>query len=388
MNPYRPGAGTSPPALVGRDGLIDGFDVTVRRAIDRRPGKSSIAVGLRGAGKTVLLNRFEKIAARAGMRTGLIEAPETDDFRELLAIRMRRMLLELSEDGRGVVRRAVSRALGVLSSFALTLPDGSSLHVGVEPLMGRADSRVLAEDLIDLFAAAGEAAADCGTGLLLAVDEMQYLAENELAALITAVHRTTQLDLPVVLAGAGLPRIPGMLGKVKSYAERLFEFPEIGSLDAHDAEQAIVEPAAANGVELEKAAVDRIVAESHGYPYFLQEWGHHAWNAAPASPITEHDVQAARADVLEKLDRDFFRVRFDRLTPKERQYLRAMAELGPGPHRSGDIADELGVLVTSVAPRRSALIGKGMIYSPAHGDTAFTVPLFDEFLKRMLPHGR
>lgn len=382
-NPYRPGAGTAPPALVGRDDLINEFEFTVRRALDRRPGKSCVLVGLRGVGKTVLLNRFTEAAEQNEMKVGFIEASEGGDFAELLAVRLRRILLELE---RGAARRralsAVRRALSVLVSFTHTFADGSSVAVSVEPLAGQADSGLISEDLTDLFVAVGEAAESCGSGLLLAIDELQYLGEAELAAVVGAAHRTVQLELPVVVAGAGLPQIPAKLGDARTYAERLFEFPVIGSLSDEDAAAAVVLPAAELGVDIKRAAVMRIVSASERYPYFLQEWAYHAWNAAPASPITDDDVRSARPSVVDKLDRDFFRVRYDRLTPKEGEYLRAMAELGPGPHRSGDIADMLRVKVSSVAPRRSALIAKGMIYSPAHGETAFTVPLFDEFMKR------
>ncbi len=250
------------------------------------------------------------------------------------------------------------------------------------PLRGRRDSGDLSEDVTDLLLAAGEAAQERDSGLLLAVDEVQYLAAEELAALITAIHRTTQQDLPVVLVGAGLPQLPGLAGDAKSYAERLFEFPQIGSLERDDARAAIVVPAADRGVELTDRAVGAIIERAQGYPYFLQEWGYQVWNAAGASPV-EHDlVEAVTPRVVKHLDDNFFLVRFDRLTPAEKTYLRAMAELGPGPHRSGDIAGQLGVRVESVAPRRSGLISKGMVYSPAHGDTAFTVPLFDDFLRR------
>jgi hypothetical protein len=382
-NPYRPGAGTAPPALIGRDELIDAFGVTIRRALNGRPGKSYMPIGLRGVGKTVLLNRFAEIADQEGVEVAFIEAPETGDFRTLLAIRLRKILFRLNADG--PARRAINRALGVLRSFAYQLPDGSSIVINVDPLDGAADSGVLAEDLTDVLVAVGEAALNDKTGLLLAIDEVQYLEAEELAALITAIHRTTQLDLPVVLVGAGLPQLPGLAGDAKSYAERLFEFPVIGSLGQEDAATAIEVPAAGLGVTYRPDAIERIVLESRGYPYFLQEWGYHVWNLADASPITADDVTAARPFVIDQLDRNFFLVRLDRLTPKEKDYLRAMAELGPGPHRSGDIATKLGVRVESVAPRRSGLIVKGMIYSPAHGDTAFTVPLFDELLMRTLP---
>ncbi len=381
-NPYRPGAGSAPPALVGRDDLIGDFEITMRRALDRRPGKSCVLLGLRGVGKTVLLNRFARIAGRQEAKVGFLEASEGGGFPELLAVRLRRILLELEQ---GATRRALSavrRALSVLVSFTHTFADGSSMAVSFEPMTGQADSGVFSEDLTDLLVAVGEAADACDSGLLLAIDELQYLTDEELAAVVGATHRSVQLDLPVVVAGVGLPQVPALLGNARTYAERLFQFPEIGRLDEDDAAAAIVLPAVGLDVEIEEAAVRRIIEESGSYPYFLQEWAYNTWNAAPASPITDDDARSAKASVVDKLDRDFFRVRYDRLTPKESEYLRAMAQLGPGPHRSGDIAEVLGVQVTSVAPRRSALIAKGMIYSPSHGDTAFTVPLFDEFIKR------
>lgn len=341
-----------------------------------------MAVGLRGVGKTVLLNRFSEIAEQEGFNVAFIEATDSGDFATVLAVRLRKILLDLD---RGNVSRAVAKALRVLKSFTLQLPDGSTIQIDPEPLLGEADSGRLSDDLTDVLVATGDAARDRERGLLVAVDEVQYLSEDELGALIVAVHRTTQLNLPVVVVGAGLPQLPGLAGEARSYSERLFEFPEIGSLVDQHARGAIEIPANAAGVAFDPAAVDRIVEASHGYPYFLQEWGYHVWNHALSSPIPVADVDAVRPLVLGAFDRDFFRVRLDRLTPKEREYLRAMADLGPGPHRSGDIAAELGVRVESVGPRRGGLIRKGMIYSPAHGDTAFTVPLFDEFLKRVMP---
>lgn len=381
-NPYRPGAGTPPPALLGRDALLDSVGVTVRRAVAGLPGKSLMPIGLRGVGKTVLLNRFAEIAQDAGMVTAFIEAPETGDFRTLLAIRLRKILLGLERNGPS---RAALRALRILKAFTLQLPDGLSIAIDVDAMTGEADSGDIASDLTDLLVAAGEAAADRSEGLLLAIDEVQYLTEGELAGLITAVHRSTQLSLPIVLVGAGLPQLPGLAGEAKSYAERLFDFPLVGSLSPDDARAAIAIPAAAQGMEFTDGALDIIVAESQGYPYFLQEWGYHVWNHAAASPVTEGDVTSVRPVVLDQLDRNFFLVRADRLTPRERDYLRAMAELGPGPHRSGDVAAMLGVKVESIAPRRAQLIAKGMIFSPAHGDTAFSVPLFDDYLRRAMP---
>jgi hypothetical protein len=381
-NLFRPGAGTSPPALLGRDELIAQFGMTVRRAIAGRPGKSLMPIGLRGVGKTVLLNRFTEIAEREGFAVGFIEAPESGDFRSLLAARLRKVLLAYDNERKTA---KVLKALRVLKTFTLQLPDGSKVSIDVDALAGSADSGNLSDDVTDLLVAAGEAAQERDGGVLLAVDEVQYLTEDELAALITAIHRTTQRDLPVVLVGAGLPQLPGIAGDAKSYAERLFEFPLIGSLQGDDARAAIGVPAAEQGVEFTAGAIEAIIERAHGYSYFLQEWGYHLWNAARETLVSREVVDAVTPRVVSHLDANFFLVRFDRLTPAEKKYLRAMAQLGPGPHRSGDVAAQLGVKVESVAPRRSGLISKGMVYSPAHGDTAFTVPLFDEFLRRVMP---
>ncbi|HSH58044.1 MAG TPA: ATP-binding protein [Acidimicrobiales bacterium] len=347
--------------------------------------KSVMPIGLRGVGKTVLLNRFSEIAQHQGLALSFIEAPETGDFRTLLAVRLRKILLELD---RGATTKAVMKALRVLKTFTLQLPDGTRLALDVDALAGEADSGQLTEDITDVMVAVGEAAQSRQTGLLLAIDEVQYLSSDELAALITATHRTTQLSLPVVLVGAGLPQLPGLAGDAKSYAERLFDFPMVGSLEKDEAAEALAIPAEDHQVEFEAEALSLIVSEAQGYPYFLQEWGYHVWNYASGSPIRKADVDAVKPLVIDKLDRNFFLVRFDRLTPKEKEYLRAMAHLGSGPHRSGDIASCLDVKVESVAPRRSGLISKGMIYSPAHGDTAFTVPLFDGYLRRAMPAWR
>jgi AAA ATPase domain len=380
QNPFRPGAGTAPPALVGRDALIDSFRTTVGRAVAGRPGQSVMPIGLRGVGKTVLLNRFAEVAEGEGLLVGYMEAPETGHFATLLAGQLRKILIRLDQPGKA--GRAVTYALGVLRSFTYTLPDGGSISLGVDPVGGQADSGNLSDDLTDLFVAAGRAASEHGSGVVLAIDEVQYLKAVELAALISAVHRTVRLDLPVVLVGAGLPQSPGLTGSAKSYAERLFRFPQIGSLERKEARDVLKLPVLDAGVEYTKHALDRILAQTQGYPYFLQEWGYEVWNVATRSLIDLDAVDRAAPLVQSKLDNNFFLVRMDRVTPAEKTYLRAMADLGPGPHRSGDIAHELGVRVETVAPRRSALITKGMIYSPAHGDTAFTVPLFDEFLRR------
>jgi len=342
-------------------------------------------VGLRGVGKTVLLDRMRDDTEGANIHTLRIEAPEERSLPALLAPQLRQALLRLSRNERA--RDLARRALRGLAGFATALKvKYQDIEVGLdfEPEPGLADNGDLEHDLAALIEVVGEAARDGGTALVLFLDELQYVAEDELAALITALHRAAQRRLPIMLVGAGLPQLRGRMGRAKSYAERLFDFPEVGPLADPEARIAIARPVEARDVRIDDNALQRIIQETHGYPYFLQEWGKHAWDAADASPITLQDVELASQSAIAALDESFFRVRFDRLTPVERKYLRAMAELGPGPHRSGDIARILKREVTSLGPTRSQLISKGMIWSPSHGDTAFTVPLFDEFMRRVI----
>ena len=385
-NPFAPGAGTPPPELAGRDELRETVRVAIERVRRGLPTKSILMVGLRGVGKTVLLDRMRDDAEAAGIHTVRIEAPESRSLPALLAPQLRQALLRLSRNEQA--RDLAQRALRALAGFAKALKfKYEDIEVGFdfEPEAGLADNGDLEHDLQALLEAVGAAAQKAGTALVLFIDELQYVREEELAALITALHRAAQRRLPVVLAGAGLPQLRGRMGQAKSYAERLFEFPEIGALAPTEAKIAIAKPAAAQGVEIREDALKRIVQETHGYPYFLQEWGKHAWDVATKSPITRQDVGRASKEAIAALDESFFRVRFDRLTPVEKKYLRAMAELGPGPHRSGDIAEKLDRKVTSLGPTRNQLIAKGMVWSPSHGDTAFTVPLFDEFMRRIMP---
>lgn len=382
VNPYRPGAGTKPPVLRGRDDLFGRFEVIIGHARNLRPGKSMMLLGLRGVGKTVLLNQFARIAEQQGYSVGHIEARGDIDVRVALALHLRRILSALH---RRRPSQKIMRALRILKAFSYQLPDGSLFTLDVEALRGYADSGALGDDLTDLLAAVGEAVADQGRGILLSVDEVQYLGHAELGGLIAAVHRTVQLDLPVVLVGAGLPQLLKLAGEAKSYSERLFEFPLINSLSEEDAAAAIALPAQALGVKYADAALDAIFAHSRGYPYFLQGWGFYVWNEAKRSPIGPRTVEAAAELVVDHLDRDFYAVRFDRLTAKEKIYLRAMADLESGTVRSGAIADRLGAPVENVSSRRRDLIRKGMIYSPRHGGTAFTVPMFDDFLRRQMP---
>ena len=385
-NPYAPGAGSPPPELAGRDELREQVRVAIERVRRGSAAKSILMVGLRGVGKTVLLDRMRDDAEAVGVHTVRIEAPEGRSLPALLAPQLRQALLRLSRQQRA--KEAAQRALRALAGFAKSLKlKYADIEVGFdfEPEPGLADNGDLEHDLQALLEAVGDAAQKADTALVMFIDELQYVKEEELAALVTALHRCAQRRLPVALVGAGLPQLPGHMGRARSYAERLFDFPEVGPLTASASRLAITKPAGDQGVAYTDPAVAAIVAETQGYPYFLQEWGKHAWDHASASPIRIEDVRAASVSAIAALDESFFRVRFDRLTPAEKRYLRAMAALGPGPHRSGDIADGLQRKVTSLGPIRAQLIDKGMVWSPNHGDTAFTVPLFDEFMKRIMP---
>ena len=385
-NPYAPGAGMQPPELAGRDGIRKRARVALARIRLGRPAKSVLLVGLRGVGKTVLLDRLRDEADAEGHRTLFMEAPESRSLPAVLAPRLREALLRLSGNERA--RDYAQRALRGLAGFVTALRfkyDDIEVGLDFEPEPGLADNGDLEQDLSSLLEVVGEAARQAETALCLFVDELQYVREADLAALIMALHRAAQRNMPVTLVGAGLPQLRGQMGRAKSYAERLFDFVEVGALEADAARRAVEVPARAEGVEYMDDALASIVEATEGYPYFLQEWGKHAWDVAVASPITGEDVQLASRLATAALDEGFFRVRLERLTPRQRQYLRAMAELGAGPHRSGDIAAALGTGSPSLAPTRSGLIEKGMVWSPGHGDTAFTVPLFDRFMRRMLP---
>lgn len=342
-------------------------------------------IGLRGVGKTVLLDRMREDAERTNIHTVRMEAPEGRSLPALLAPQLRQALLRLSRIERA--RDQARRALRALAGFAKGLKvKYADIEVGLDldPEPGLADNGDLEHDLQALLEESGEAAQQAATALAIFSDELQYVSEDELAALITSLHRTAQRKLPVILIGAGLPQLRGRMGRAKSYAERMFELPDIGALSDDAARLAITKPLKDQHVQITNGALTRLLEETHRYPYFLQEWGKHSWDTASKSPIAETDVESASAQAIAALDESFFRVRFDRLTPSERVYLRAMAELGPGPHRSGDIAAKLGRPVTSLGPTRSQLIAKGMIWSPNHGDTAFTVPLFDSFMRRIM----
>lgn len=384
-NPFAPGAGSRPPELAGRDAIMEDVSIALHRIAHGRHAQSVILMGLRGVGKTVLLNELRRAAEGEGIVAVPIEAPEGQSLPSLIVPALRTALLRLDR-GQAAMTLA-KRGLGALARFvkAFKLSYGeleASLDLG-EP--GVADNGDLEADLIDLIDVAGAAAGERGTALVLFIDELQYVPERELAALITALHRARQNDRPITLVGAGLPQLAGQMGRAKSYAERLFVFAQIGPLPPEAARAALANPITAEECDITDDAVDQVLAVTRGYPYFLQEWGKQCWDAATACPITAADVATATPATIAALDASFFRVRFDRLTPSEKRYLRGMAALGEGPYISSAIAEHLGKKPNAFGPVRASLIAKGMIYTPGYGETDFTVPLFDAFMRRAIP---
>ena len=389
LNPYAPGAGTKPPILAGRDDLVKPAQIALTRAKNGLHGKSFIAIGLRGVGKTVVLNRVQELAEDDNYFPIYIEAHDDASLPTLLAPKIRQVLMKISRADKA--KDIARRGLAVLKNFAnaVNVKIGEvSIGLDFGDEVGTADSGDIETDLPELFQIIGEIAAARETVIAFLIDEMQYLKTEELSALVMALHRVNQRGLPIVLIGAGLPQLLGKMGVSKSYAERLFDFPRVEALSREDACVAISEPAKSSGVNFTDEALEETFNATKGYPYFIQEWGYVAWNMASDSPIGKGDIVAAQPEAIRRLDESFFRVRLERMTPTERRYIFAMASLGPGPHSSGDIAKAYGAKVTTVAPHRSSLIAKGMIYSPAYGTTDFTVPLFDEFIRRELPDWR
>lgn len=385
-NPYNPGAGTPPPELAGRDELREKVRICIERLRIGNSAKSLILVGLRGVGKTVLLDRMRSDAEGTGIQTLRIEAPENKSLPAMLAPELRKALLRMSTivSAKEVSQRALRALAGFAKGLKLKFAD---IEVGFDydPEPGLADNGELESDLTALLVQTGEAAKAAGTVMVMFVDELQYVKEREFAALISALHRCAHLRLPITLVGAGLPQLLALAGEAKSYSERLFEYPQVDKLNTAAALDALRKPAQQLGVDYTDEAALAIVEKTQGYPYFLQEWGKHTWDLATTSPITLDVVEAATKLTIAGLDESFFKVRLERTTPSERRYLRAMADLGPGPHRSGDIANQLQKTVSTQAPVRSGLIRKGIVWSPTHGDTAFTVPLFHEYLLRTVP---
>jgi len=389
-NPFSPGAGSPPPELAGRNDILQQALMTLARVKRGRAEKSMLIIGLSGTGKTVLLHEISGLAEKEGYQSVMIEAHEKKSLPELLLPELRRILFSLDVGEK--ISSKVKKAFRVLKSFVSSIKVNAKMQeidfgIGIEPEKGTADSGDLETDLAQVFISLGEAAQDRHTAVAIIIDELQYLSDEELSSLIMAVHRVSQKSLPVVVIGAGLPQLVGKAGRAKSYAERLFDYPELGPLKKEDAKIALQEPVQkeVEGVCFTDKALDEIIRVTQGYPYFLQEWGYQAWNLATKSPIDVEVAKQATKASIQRLDQSFFRVRFDRLTPREKEYLRALAELGADPQRSGDVAEELGLDVQNAAPLRNNLIKKGMIYSPKHGDTAFTVPLFEGFMKRIMP---
>jgi len=380
-NPFAPGAGSKPPELAGRDEVIDTAKIALQRVLKEKPAQSQMLLGLRGVGKTVLLNKIEEIAVESGYLTSFIEAPEDRSLVELLYPKIHQVLRKLSliETAKVAAYSAMKALRSFASVFKLSVGD---FELSVDPEPGLADSGNLEYDVTDLFLQVGYAARAANKGWAIFIDEVQYLRSDELAALIVAIHRINQKSLPVLLFGAGLPQIAAIAGDAKSYAERLFVYSRIDALPVEAAKRAIREPIEDEEESIDSDLLQTVVEQTQGYPYFLQEWGHQLWNEAVSSPIALECLERAKDAALRRLDDGFFKVRFDRLTPKEREYVIAMASLGVGPYRSSDVADALGEKVTSLGPRRATIIAKGMIYSPAHGDVAFTVPLFEAYLER------
>ena len=382
-NPFAPGAGSRPPELAGRQLIIEDARVALERALLGKPGRSQMFLGLRGVGKTVLLNTVEAMARERGHLTSIIEAPESKSLGELLLPRVHQVLRKLSVTDHAKAK--AHEAMRALRSFASVFKlEYGNLAIAVDPEVGVADSGDLENDLPELFVRIGEAAKAAGKAWTLLIDEVQYLSQKDLAALIVSLHKINQANLPVLFFGAGLPQVAALSGEAKSYAERLFHYPDVGALPETDAKAAIQQPVSDEGASIDDAALTEIFLKTRGYPYFLQEWGHQSWNLAAGNTITLNDARQAEATTLKRLDEGFFKVRFDRLTPKEREYVIAMAKLGNGPYRSSDVADALGETAQSLGPRRAQVISKGMIYSPSHGDIAFTVPMFNDYLIRNL----
>lgn len=382
-NPFNPGAGVSPPELAGRAEVLETAETALQRTKRGRHAKSLMILGLRGVGKTVLLNQIKERAVELGYLAEMQEAQEGTQLKQLLIPILRRLLLRLDRTQNAV--ETVKMGIRVLRSFIGNITfstGGAELTLGVDPEAGYADSGNLEDDLRDVLVATGEAARDAGKPVAILIDELQYLAKDELAALIRGIHAINQAGLPLVLFGAGLPQLAGQAGDAKSYAERLFDFPRLDALGEPDAWKAIRDPVEDEGAHISEGALREIYIKTRGYPYFLQEWGYRAWNIAQGDTITEQDAQAATVDSIRKLDQSFFRVRFDRTTPVERDYMRRLAELGAGPQRSADVAAAMNRSATSLGPVRDSLIKKGMIFSPEYGLIAFTVPLFDEFIRR------
>jgi hypothetical protein len=386
-NPYTPNAGAEPQAIVGRDDQLEWFDLLLGRIQRGRTEQSMIVTGLRGVGKTVLLGQFRGKALEHDWVVVELEVSKHDDaeFRRAVSARLRSALLELSPRARWTDR--FTHAASVLKSFTVSVDASGTWSAGLDVAAaeGYADHANLAMDLTDVFLALGEAASEKGRGVVLLFDEIQFLSRQQLEAVIQSLHKMVQRKLPITMVGAGLPQIAELAGDAKSYAERLFKFPEIGNLSSDDAKAALWKPAEEEGATFSADALEEAVSITGGYPYFLQELGYAVWTVAVGPEVTLEDVRAAVPAYEAKLDASFFRVRLDRATDLQRAYLRAMAQLGPEAQKASDVADVMGRASTNLGPTRAELINMGLLYTPQHAYAAFTVPHFDRFMLRASP---
>jgi hypothetical protein len=384
-NPYAPGAGQRPPELAGRDRELEQFAVTLERVAAGRPERSMVLSGLRGVGKTVLLNALRGQAVTRAWGTGKVEARPDRSVRIPVAQAVHAAVREVSHRHRDPDR--VDRVAGVLKSFALRtqLADRKGLRwsppVDAVAVRGRADSGDLELDLVELFGDVASLAGDLGVGIALFVDEMQDIAVDELAALCGACHEISQQGAPLLVVGAGLPHLPVALAASKSYAERLFRYVSVDRLPREMAERAWRVPAATEDVTFEDEALEELYSLTDGYPYFVQAYGKVTWDAAVGSPITKADVAEAAPEAEAELAVGFFGARFDRATPAERDYMSAMADLGDGAVATAEIAQHLDRRPQSLSPARDGLIKKGLVFSGERGSVAFTVPHFGRFLR-------
>ncbi|HEX5401110.1 MAG TPA: ATP-binding protein [Pseudonocardiaceae bacterium] len=387
-NPFAPGAGQRPPELAGRDREVAAFDVVLERVARGRPERSLVLTGLRGVGKTVLLGELRSMAVRRGWGAGKIESRPESELRRPLAAALHRAVRDLAVRHRAPDR--VEAVLGVLKAFALRAnPDNAKLRdrwqpgIDVPAAVGRADSGDIEIDLVELFTEVAELAQDVGTGVALLIDEMQDLLPDDVSALCAACHELSQSGAPLVVVGAGLPHLPAVLSASKSYSERLFRYTRIDRLDREEVNRAVLAPVEREMAGIAPDALDALFEASGGYPYFIQAYGKAAWDAAPADPITAEDVAVAAPEAEAELAVGFFGSRYERATPAEREYLRAIAELTEGKDEgagSSDVAIFLGRKPSSLSPARDSLIKKGLVYSAERGRIAFTVPHFGRFL--------
>ena len=383
QNPFAPSTGTPPPELAGRDDVLTKVRESYLRARMGLPCRPFMLLGLRGVGKTVLLNEIARLASEDGIVVSQVESPEIEPLADLLFPLMGKALRTLSAVEKS--KDLAGKGLRALRNFASALKvKYGDLEVGIAPETepGIADTGNIEYDLPDMFELIGQTAKKGKNAWLLLIDEVQYLNERDLSALIVALHKMAQKGLPVVLVGAGLPQVARLAGSAKSYAERLFLYPTIGTLSADAVENAVVKPLTARNARITPEALAALVKGTRGYPFFIQEWAFNTWNCAPTSCLTLSDVEHAYPRTIKNLDESFFRVRSDRLTNREITFVKAMASLGEGPYTMESVLSVLQTTSSRVSPVRSSLIKKGMIYSPRHGLLAFTVPLFEEYLNR------